>query len=408
MKQRGFSKKRIDQMRDFLKGYVDRGEVPGMATLVSRRGEIHINTIGALTFGGKTPVRRDTLFRITSMTKPITAVATLILLEDCKLRLDDAVSNWLPELSQRSVLKRLNGPLDDTVPAEREITVRDLLTFRMGFGMILGSSEDYPILKAIEDQQLVGVGPPNPSAPHSPDEWIRRLGQLPLMHQPGERWMYNMGSYVLGVLIARVSGKPLETFFRERIFDPLGMKDTSFSVPAKKLSRFATAYWFDSEENRLEAFDEPQKSEWAQPPAFPDGGAGLVSTLDDYFAFTQMLMNLGKLPGKKKREQLLSKSSIELMTTDQLTSVQKSLSAWFPGHWDNVGYGMGVSVVTHRDSTMATPGQYGWDGGYGSSWRSDPKEGMIGITLTQRTFDSPKLTSVCQDFWTLAYRAIEG
>src|SRR5207237_8014748 len=178
----------------------------GLGTRVSRRCEVHVDVIGTQAFGDSPPMRRDTIFRISSMTKPIIAVATMILVEECKLRLDDPVDRWLPELADRHVLKRLDGPLDDTVPAHRSITVRDLLTFRMGFGMIMAPPDAYPILQAANEQQI-GMGPPNPSVMPAPDEWMRRLGHLPLMHQPGERWMYNTGSDVLRVLI--------ETFLRE-------------------------------------------------------------------------------------------------------------------------------------------------------------------------------------------------
>jgi CubicO group peptidase (beta-lactamase class C family) len=219
----GLSKARLGRVHDVMAGYVERGEVPGIVTLVSRRGEVHVDAVGMKAVGGSDMIRRDTIFRITSMTKPITAVATMILVEECKLRLDEPVERLLPELAGRRVLKRLDGPLDDTVPANRPITVRDLLTFRMGFGIIMGPPDVYPIQKAVSEQQIVGFGPPNPSTPHAPDEWIRRLATLPLMHRPGEKWMYNTGPYVLGVLIARASGQPLGTFFRERILEPLGM-----------------------------------------------------------------------------------------------------------------------------------------------------------------------------------------
>ncbi len=181
-------------------------------------------------------MRRDTIFRITSMTKPVTAAAAMILVEECKLRLDEPVDRLLPELADRKVLKRIDGPLDDTVPAHRPITVRDLLTFRMGFGLILGPQDKYPILKAASEQGIM-VGPPKPPTLHAPDEWMRRFGTLPLMHQPGEKWLYNTASDVLGVLVARAAGQRLETFLRERIFEPLSMQDTDFSVPAEKLDR---------------------------------------------------------------------------------------------------------------------------------------------------------------------------
>ena len=233
-------------MHNVMAGYVDRGEIPGLVTLVSRRGEVQVGALGAKAIGGDL-VRRDTIFRIASMTKAITAAAAMILVEECKLRLDEPVDRLLPELANRKVLKRL----DDTVPAIRPITVSDLLTFRMGHGMVMGSPEKYPIVLATDELQI-GTGPPSPATTPAPDEWIRRLGTLPLMHQPGERWMYNTGSEVLGVLIARASGQPFDKFLRERIFDPLGMHDTGFSVPAAKIGRLATSYWTNFATGKLD------------------------------------------------------------------------------------------------------------------------------------------------------------
>src|SRR6266853_771020 len=267
MSTAGLSKMRLGRMHNVKTGYVERGEVPGLVTLVSRRGEVHVDAIGTRAIADSTPMRRDTIFRISSMTKPITAAATMILVEECKLRLDEPVDRWLPELAGRQVLKRLDGPLDDTVPAKRPITVRDLLTFRMGFGQMLAPPDAYPILSAANELQI-GMGPPSPSRMPAPDEWMRRLGQLPLMHQPGERWMYNTGSDVLGVLIARASGQELETFLRERLFEPLGMKDTGFSVPAASLDRLATSYWPDPESGELTVYDEAVGGQWSREPAF--------------------------------------------------------------------------------------------------------------------------------------------
>ena len=196
-----------------------------------------------MTGGSGDPIRRDTIFRIASMTKPITAAAAMILVEECRLRLDDPVDRLLPELAERRVLKRLDGPLDDTEPAQRPITLRDLLTFRMGFGIPDGAARHLSDPDRAASELDLGQGMPQPQTPPAPDEWIRRFGTLPLMHQPGEKWMYNTGSDVLGVLIARASGQPFETFLHERLFEPLGMKDTGFSVPAAKLDRFAASYW---------------------------------------------------------------------------------------------------------------------------------------------------------------------
>lgn len=402
MQPGALSKARLGRMHDVMAGHVERGEVPGLVTLLSRRGDVHVDAIGTKMVGGSDPMRRDTIFRIASMTKPITAVAALILVEECKLRLDEPVDRLLPELANRRVLKRPDGPLDDTVPANRPITLRDLLTFRMGLGLIFPPPGSTPIQKAVSELDIVGIGPPNPSSPHTPDEWMRRLGTLPLMHQPGERWMYNTGSYVLGVLIARASGRPLETFSRERIFAPLGMKDTSFSVPAAKLDRLPAAYQPDPQTGALKVADDAgQSSRWSRPPAFPDGAAGLVSTVDDYLAFGQMLLNNGKYGG----ERILSRLSVEAMTSDQLSAAQKAAPDYFAG--DGRGWGFGLSVVTRRDDLSAVPGRYGWDGGYGTSWASDPKEGIVAILMTQGLWTSPSPPGVYLDFWTSAYQSID-
>ncbi len=395
----GFSKTRLSRLHDVMSGYVEQGDVPGLVTLVSRRGEVHVNAIGTLAIADSNPMQRDTIFRITSMTKPITAVATMILLEECKLRLDEPVDRLLPELANRKVLKQLDSPLDQTVPANRPITVRDLLTFRMGFGIIMVPPDTYPIQEATSEQQLM-IGAPKPATPHSPDEWIRRLGTLPLMHQPGEKWMYNTGSDVLGVLIARASGQPLEEFFRDRIFDPLGMKDTGFSVSAPKLDRLASCYQPNPETGKLDLHDGVEDSQWSRPPIFPTGRDGLVSTIDDYLAFGQMLLNQGKY----ENHRLLSRLSVELMTTNHLTPEQKTEASGFLG--DESSWGFGLSVITRRDDIAAVPGRFGWDGGYGTFWSSDPKEEMVAILMTQRLV-FPQLSGIELDFRTLAYQAID-
>ncbi len=405
MSNGGFSTKRLARMHDVLAGYVERGEVPGLVTLISRRGETHVEALGTMAAGSDSSsdrMRRDTIFRISSMTKPIIAVATMLLVEDCKLRLDEPVDRLLPELGGRRVLKRLDGPLDDTVPANRPITVRDLLTFTMGFGQMLSQPDAYPILQAAHEQQI-GMGPPEPSALPAPDDWIRRLGTLPLMYQPGERWMYNTGSDVLGVLIARATGQPLEDVLRERIFEPLGMRDTSFSVPPVKLDRLATSYWTHPGTGALDVYDEAAGGQWSRPPAFPSGAGGLVSTVDDYLAFAQMLLNMGTHANTR----LLSRPSVELMTTDQLTPQQKAVSGLVPGAFDALGWGFGVSIVTRRENVAESVGTYGWSGGMGTLWSSDPREQMISILMTQRMWNSPTPPTICSDFLTSAYQAID-
>src|SRR5262245_648833 len=401
MRTGGLSRERLLRLRKSMTGYVERGEVPGIVTGVCQHGEIHVDAVGNKSLDGPDPVRRDTIFRIASMSKPITAAATMILAEEGKLRLSDAVEQWLPELADRKVLGRIDAPLDETVPAQRPITVRDLLTFTMGFGLLFTPTGAYPILKAASAQQILEP-PPRRQVRLDPDEWIRRLGTLPLMYQPGERWLYGTGSDVLSVLIARVSGQLLETFLRERIFEPLGMKDTGFSVPADKLDRLASCYIHNPASGILEIFDGIQESQWGRPPTFPSGADGLVSTIDDYLAFGQMLLN----HGRHGSERILSRFTVEAMTTDQLTSAQKAASSLpvLPGFFDTHGWGFGVSMVRRRDDIASVPGRYGWDGSLGTSWFSDPKENLVGIVLTQRVISSLDLY---RDFWTLAYQAID-
>jgi CubicO group peptidase (beta-lactamase class C family) len=332
------------------------------------------------------------------MTKPITAVATMILVEESKLHLDEPVDRLLPELAKRKVLKRVDGPLDDTVPAKRPITIRDLLTFQLGLGFLLARPDSHPIVKAMYERQ-VGVTPFPAQMPHPPDEWMRRLGTLPLMYQPGESWLYHTGSDVLGVLIARASDQPLETFFRERIFEPLGMKDTSFSVPAGKLDRFVSCYSFSPQTKKLDVTDPPN-GQWSHRPIFPSGAGGLVSTVDDYHAFARMMLNKGAF-GQKR---LVAVSSIEMMTANQLTPEQQQMGRLILG--ENTGWGFGVSVLTKHDGLATRAGRYGWNGGLGSSWWNDPNEGLTAIIVTERTFESADPPNVIKDFWKSAYEAI--
>ena len=385
-----------------MAGFVERGTVPGLVTLVSRRGDVRVDAIGTLSVDGTRPVGRDSIFRISSMTKPVTAVAAMILVEECALRLDDPVAGLLPELGDRRVLAHVDGPLDDTVPADRPITVRDLLTFTMGFGMIMAEPGSTPLLAAIDDLAL-SQGPPNPQLAAPPDQWIGALGSLPLAHQPGERWMYNTGSDVLGVLVARVAGQPFDQFLRERIFDPLGMGDTGFFVPADRSGRLATAYWTDPATGALGLYDEPVGGQWSTPPAFPSGAAGLVSTVDDYVSFGQMLLDKGRFQGGR----ILSRASVELMTTDQLTPAQKSGSGIVPGFFEHHGWGFGMSVVTRRDGVAGSVGTFGWDGGMGTSWFDDPAEDLVVLLMTQAAWASPSPPPVCLDLWTSVYQAID-
>jgi CubicO group peptidase (beta-lactamase class C family) len=401
MRDGGLSSARLKRLHDVMTGYVERGEVPGLVTLVARRGEGHIDAIGTMAADSDEPMRRDTIFRISSMTKPVTAAAAMILIEECAIRLNEPVDRLLPELAGRKVLTRPDGLLDDTVPAARPITVRDLLTFTMGLGIVGAEPGTVPIADALAELEL-GQGMPGPQTPPAPDEWIRRLGTLPLLYQPGERWMYNTGSDVLGVLIERASGQPFERFLTERIFEPLGMTDTGFDVPADDIDRLPTSYVIDPATRRPVVYDRPADGQWSRLPSFPSGGGGLVSTVDDYLAFADMLRGKGVSRGVR----ILSRPSVEFMTTDQLTPEQKAASGLVPGFFRVHGWGFGVAVVTERTEVAKSAGTYGWDGGMGTSWYNDPAEDLTMILMTQQAWPSPLPPPLFQDFWTATYQAI--
>jgi CubicO group peptidase (beta-lactamase class C family) len=395
------SKPVLDRMRSVLSGFVERKEMPGLAALVGHHGEVHVETLGSLAFDNPAPVRRDTIFRIASLTKVVTAVATMILVEDCKLRLDDSIEPWLPELANRRVLNSISSDIDDTMPALRPITVRDLLTYRMGFGSVMAPPDKYPIQKFIREYRVGGDGPMLPSHAPATDEWLRRLGSLPLMAQPGQRWMYHVSGDVLGALIARVSGKSLGTFLRERIFDPLGMNDTAFYVPPEKIHRLPSFYFFNRQTDQLDFFDDPANSAFASEPAGESGGGGLVSTLEDYFAFSRMLLN----KGRHGDEHILSGASVELMTADHVTPENRTgAEIFFERH---SSWGLGVAVDIRREEIYHTPGRFGWTGGFGTTAYVDPAKNVIGILFTQRMMDSPEPPRVFTDFWTLAYAAVK-
>lgn len=374
-------------MHDVLGGYVERGEVPGIVTLVSRHGEVHVDCIG---------YPRDTIFRMASMTKPVTAAAVMVLVEEGIIRLDDPVEDLLPELAELRVLRAIDAAVDDTVPANRAITVQDLLAFTLGTGFVFAEAGTYPIQQALKEAGFEPSLDPKPA----PAEFLRRLGALPLVHQPGQIWMYNTGSDLLGILVGRAAGRSFGEFLRERIFEPLCMRSTGFSVSAEELSRLPTAYVPDGG-GGLKIEDEAgADSEFSRQPALESGSGGLVSTIDDWFTFVSMLLNSGSHEGVR----ILSRPAVETMTIDHLTAEQKAKTPWNPGYFDTHGWGFGVGVVTRRYDIASTPGKYGWDGGYGTSWYNDPQENMITIAMTQLGMWPH---NAVRDFSTLAYSALE-
>ncbi len=387
----------LDRLHDAMAARVTAGELPGLVTVLARGGQVEVDAIGAHGFDGAVPMRRDTPFRIASLTKPILAAATLLLAEDGTLDLAEPVDRLLPELAERRVLARIDGPLDQTVPARRPITVEDLLTFRMGFGMLTEPTFDppYPIVLAANQLQLV-LGAPDPATPHPPDEWIRRFGQLPLMYQPGERWQYNVGSLVLGVLLARAAGTDLPELLRSRVFEPLGMTDTGFWTTSERAEQLPTWYMTDFGTGTLTAQPLSTPARWTVPPVFPSGASGLLSTADDLLAFARMLHGGGEYGGRR----LLSPASVRLLTSNHLTAEQQAGAGPLlaPDGW-----GYGLSVTTEPDEASRHPGRYGWSGGSGTVWFTDPHTGLIALALSQTTdflFNGGRV-----EFTTLALRA---
>jgi CubicO group peptidase (beta-lactamase class C family) len=379
--------------------HINRGAVPGLAYLVARRSDVHAEVLGTMAFGDTDPMPRNAIFRIASLSKPIAAAAAMSLVDDGTLRLDDAVDELLPELAERRVLRALDSALDDTVPADRSITVEDLLTCRLGLGAIMAMPGTYPIQVAEAERQLMTFGPPWPPSPHTPDEWMALLGELPLIHQPGEGWLYNTGITVLGVLLERAAGKPVAELLRERLFDPLGMIDTAMSVLPEQRDRFTTAYSPDPESGELFVLDGVD-GYWSEPPTFPNLAGWLVSTLDDFWAFAQMMTNAGRYNGK----QVLSPHSVEAMTTNRITEAQRASAGVFLGPDAGWGLGMAAPVVGHLP--VGLPRGFGWNGGTGTSWFSDPDTGLTGILLTQRAMTSPEPPAAFVDFWECAYQAL--
>jgi CubicO group peptidase (beta-lactamase class C family) len=299
------------------------------------------------------------------------------------------------------VLRRIDADLDDTVAAKRPITVDDLLTFRLGFGNVTVPPGTYPIQLAEEHLQLATLGPPWPPSPFTPDEWIARLATLPLMDQPGEAWRYNTGSQVLGVLLERATGVPLEALLRERLLDPLGMHDTGFSFTPAQRGRMTTAYVPDPDTGAPVVLDRVDDSWWSRPPTRPDASGGLLSTIDDLWAFAQLFLDGGVHRGRL----IVSEASLALMTTDHLTPAQRAAGSPILGAHDS--WGLGLAVPASGGDRAHIPGGFGWIGGSGTSWRTDPERDLTGILLTQRGLASPEPPPLFDDFWRVAYAVLD-
>jgi CubicO group peptidase (beta-lactamase class C family) len=376
----------MSELRATLQQHVDDGTVPGAVGLVARGEDVEVVAVGTTAVDGTAPMARDSIFRIASITKPITAAAVLMLVEEGRLALDSPVEEWLPELAKPSVVRTPSSPVDDVVPAARPITVEDLLSSRTGWGF--PSDFSLPAVQSLFTVQKDGralQGWPDP------DTWVRQLAQVPMLYQPGEAWLYGTSSDLQGMLVARASGRTLPEFMAERIFEPLGMRDTAFEVPEAKRDRF-TSYYRTGPDGTLELADPPD-GQWSRVPRFHSGGGGLVSTADDWLSFARLLLDAGTTPAG---DRLLTATSISRMTTNHLTAEQRDRVTLF---LEGQGWGYGGQVDVTPSDPWNVPGRYGWVGGTGTTAHIIPPTGTVAILLTQAGMANPTPTPVMRDFW---------
>ncbi|MGW1407306.1 serine hydrolase domain-containing protein [Streptomyces sp. NPDC002403] len=383
----------MTDLNDVLKKHVGDGAAPGAVGLVARGDRVEVAAVGSADAGGTVPMARDSIFRIASMTKPVTAAATMMLVEEGRIALDEPVRQWLPELAAPMVVRTPASPADDVVPADKVITVADLLTFRAGYGF--PSDFSLPAVRLLFSELKQGTL--QPQAIEEPDAWMATLSRIPLLHQPGEEWLYNTCSDILGVLIARVSDRPLPEFLAERLFEPLGMPDTGFAAPASEAGRF-TSYYRTTPADGLQLVDAPD-GQWSTVPAFPSGTGGLVSTADDWYAFARMLLAEGNPEGSPGGRRLLSAESVRLMTTDHLTRAQREHSTLF---LEGQGWGYGGSVDVEAIEPWNVPGRYGWVGGTGTAGHLTPATGAVTVLLTQLEMTGPTPPALMREFWRYA------
>lgn len=360
----------LDRNQTSIVEAIDAGLLAGAVTLVWRAGDIlQVNELGYRDVDAKLPMQRDTLFRIASMTKPVTVAAAMTLIEEGALALSDRIATWLPEMADMRVLTDPGGPLDRTVPAQRPITIEDLMTHRSGLAYMFSIrgplADAYRKLPARQDQ----------------DRWLTELAALPLVHQPGDRLTYSHATDVLGIVLSRLTGKPLSQVLAERILEPLGMSDTAFHVGPTGRRRAATMYQL-TRDNELR-HDVMGPAPIVDPP-FCMGGAGLWSTVDDYLAFARMLLAGGTVDGVR----VLSEESVRSMRTDRLTDEQKRYDFLGAPFWIGRGFGLNLSVVTDpaKSRQLFGPGGEGtfsWPGAYGTWWQADPTSDAILIYLIQ-------------------------
>lgn len=366
---------RFERVSAALQPFVDRGDLAGIVTLTWHRGRVlRADALGWQDLDSRAPMQRGTLFRIASMSKPITTAAALALLDEGAFRLTDPITHWAPEFANMEVLRDPSGALSETEPAHRPITFEDLMTHRAG--LAYGFSAQGPIAAAYFDK----LGTP-PGSPLGPDDWMAALSTLPLLHQPGERMHYSHATEVLGFLIGRIAGAPLRDVLLEKILKPLDMSDTDFWVPPEKRARLATVYRVDEDKGELVAAAMPT---FDALPLHTPGGGGLVSTADDYQRFAQMLLRDGAFNGR----QVLKPDTVRMMRTNRLTPAQREIPFMGMPMWAGSGFGLGLSVIDHPERNalgVGSAGAFTWPGAYGTWWQAEPEEDLIQVFMIQHS-----------------------
>jgi CubicO group peptidase (beta-lactamase class C family) len=373
----GLSSDRLRRVDRWMELQVAQNKLPGLITLIARRGKVvHAECRGQMDAEGKRPMTEDTIFRIYSMTKPITSTAIMMLYEEGRFQLDDPISRYLPMFKSMRVFAGGSAANYDTVPVKSEITFKQLLTHTSGLSYgFLGSP-----ISAIYQANKFDFQTEDATLP----EMMVRLAKLPLLAQPGTEWNYSVSSDVLGALVETISGIPFEQFLRTRIFEPLGMTDTDFHVHAGKEARFAANY-NKGKEGGYELADSPKTSRYLRPRKLCSGGGGLVSTAADYMRFCKMLWRKGERDGVR----ILGRKTIEFMTVNHLNNGGDMASMGMPrfseASYNGIGFGLGFSVMIDpaRAELMGSPGEYSWGGAASTAFWVDPKEDMIVILLTQ-------------------------
>ena len=367
----GFSSERLERIGPMMQAYVDRKELPGLITLIAHKGKIvHFGKFGLMDIETNKPMQADTIFRIYSMTKPVTNVAAMMLYEEGHFQLNDPLSKFIPAFKDVKVLGKSSGADIELVDLEREITIRDLMTHTSG--LTYDFLEDSPVDALYKENDIFDSG-------KTLQENIEALVKLPLVHQPGTAWRYSVSTDVLGYLVEVIAGTTLDTFFKERIFAPLGMTDTGFSVPQNTQERLATLY-YQTESGQLATLDPPEVSDYTTPPQLFSGGGGLVSTMSDYLRFSQMILNGGELDGIR----LLGPRTVSLMAINHLPD--HLLPMGFPDReLPGLGFGLGFAVVLDAAQTqvLESVGNIGWGGAASTHFWIDPQEDLIAILMTQ-------------------------